>query len=506
MRTRLAHTLSFWLLGAVALSVLAMGGLTAWNLREGFGAYLQARDLERLDRFAALVADRMAQDGASTAVPSPPPEMRALLRDLATLEGRPPPDRPAPLDRPPHFPPDEPPGAAARGPRPAPAPGPRPPWPPGPPPGAEDAFGARVALVHADGRPWAGPPGAGDDAHAVERPIVLRGEVVARLRLKPVAPAPDAIETRFLRSQYLGIAALATALLLLALAGALWLARQWARPLRAVQEATARIARGELGVRVPIERGDEIGDVVRNVNAMAESLQRIEGARRRWLADLSHELRTPLTVLRGEVEALVDGVRLPSATALQSLREDVLRLGTLVDDLHLLALADLQSLPCHPADADAVQLVRDAMQRHAGLAADAGLTLGWGSEPAGAIAVRWDAARIGQLLANLLQNSLRYTDAPGRVELSLRQADGLVQLAIDDSAPGVAPADLQRVFEPLYRADAARSRHSGGSGLGLAIAAAIAAAHGGRIAASASALGGLRVVVELSVLAAAPGP
>ena len=147
----------------------------------------------------------------------------------------------------------------------------------------------------------------------IERPVVLRGEVVARALLRPMAPAPDAIEWQFLRSQYRSIAAVAAALLGLALGGALWLARQWVRPLLAVQAATARIAQGELDVRVPVERDDEIGDVVRNVNAMAASLQRIEGTRRRWLADLSHELRTPLTVLRGEIEALVDGVR-PTGT------------------------------------------------------------------------------------------------------------------------------------------------------------------------------------------------
>ena len=106
MRTRLAHTLSFWLLGAVALSVLAMGGLTAWNLRQGFGAYLQARDLERLDAFVALVADRLAQADASTADAAPPPDMRALLRELAMREGvpaaacrEPRPDVPALMDR-----------------------------------------------------------------------------------------------------------------------------------------------------------------------------------------------------------------------------------------------------------------------------------------------------------------------------------------------------------------------------------------------------------------------
>ncbi|MBE0620853.1 MAG: HAMP domain-containing protein [Burkholderiales bacterium] len=478
MRTRLAHTLSFWLLGAVALSVLAMGGLSAWNLRQGFNAYLQARDLERLDAFVALVADRLAQADGSTADAAPPPDMGALLRELEMRLGVPAPAQPR------RVPPDGLPGG---------------------PPGAEDSFGARVTLQRPDGRPWVGPPIDGDVPGVIERPIVLRGEVVARALLRPLALAPDAIDRQFLLSQYLGIAAVAAVLLGLALGGALWLARQWVRPLLAVQAATTRIAQGELDVRVPVERDDEIGDVVRNVNAMAVSLQRIEGARRRWLADLSHELRTPLTVLRGEIEALVDGVRQPNQAALLSLREDALRLGRLIDDLHLLAMADLQALPCHFADADAVQIVRDVLQRHAGLAADAGLTLGWGQEPGAPVAVHWDAARIEQLLSNLLQNSLRYTDAPGRIALTLQQEAGRVHLVVDDSAPGVPAPDLPRVFEPLYRADAARGRHNGGSGLGLAICAAIAAAHGGRIDASASALGGLRVRVELPLRAAAVG-
>ncbi len=320
---------------------------------------------------------------------------------------------------------------------------------------------------------------------------------MALARLRPVARATDGSESRFLRSQYLGIVAVTFVLMLLALAGALWLARQWVRPLHAIQDATSRIARGELEVRVPIVRGDEIGDVVRNVNAMAESLQRIDGARRRWLADLSHELRTPLTVLRGEVEALVDGVRPVGLDTLSSLREDVLRLGQLVDDLHLLAMADLQAVPCHYADADAVEIVSGVMQRQGRLISDAGLTLAWTSPPAAPIPVSWDAGRIEQLVTNLLQNSLRYTDQPGRIEVALQATGDRVQLRIDDSAPGVSPDDLHRLFEPLFRADPARSRQSGGSGLGLAICAAIVKAHGGQIVAAPSALGGLSVAIDL---------
>ncbi len=480
MRSRLAYTLSFWLLGAVALSVLAMGGLTAWNLRLGFSAYLQARDLERFDKFVDLVQVRMslgqAPLGGALSEPPRPPDMSGLLRELAVLEGVALPSR-----RPP--------------------PGNGPPPGGGLPAGGGDGFGARVALARPDGRHWAGPPIAAHEPGVIQRAIQVGGASVALALLRPRQRAPEAHETQFLRSQYLGIAGVASALLLLALACAVWLARQWVRPLAAVQAATARIAQGELDVRIPIERSDEIGDVVRNVNAMAESLQRIEGSRRRWLADLSHELRTPLAVLRGEIEALVDGVRPLNAAAMRSLRDDVLRLGALVDDLHSLAIADLNALPCHFANMDALQTVRGVLERHAGMAAKAGLALhAIAGEPV-AMPVHWDAARIEQLLGNLLQNSLRYTDAPGTIKVAWRAEHGHVHLTVEDTAPGVPDADLARLFEPLYRADAARSRERGGSGLGLAICEAIAQAHGGRIMARKSTLGGLCIEVVLPCVA-----
>src|SRR5262249_1760047 len=113
------------------------------------------------------------------------------------------------------------------------------------------------------------------------------------------------------------------------------------------------------------------------------------------------------------------------------------------------------------------------------------------------VTIEADAQRIDQLLANLLDNSLRYTDAPGRIVVRLSGGDRSATLVVEDSAPGVAAADIGRVFEPLYRADAARGRAHGGSGLGLAIARAIVAAHHGEIRAAPSSLGGLAISVSL---------
>ncbi len=434
MRLRLVHTLSLWLLGAVGLAVAAMGLLMAWNLGNGFADFVAAREAERLDQFALVVAQNIETAGGIDALRTRRGSMRELLDAFALREGH---VRPAPRDEPPGEP-----SAFGPPPRPGPGPWPGPPDRGGQPPPRADpgAFGERVTLVRPDGSPLMGrplPPGP-----YVERPVIVQGQTVAVARMLPLPKTLNDVDALFLRRQYQGIAIVAGTLVLLALFGAWWLARRWAAPLLAVQDATARIARGELSVRLAAGGSDEIGDVVRNVNIMAEGLQRLEGARRRWIADISHELRTPLAVLRGEVEALLDGVRPLDRRALLSLREEVLRLSALVGDLHLLAMSDLHALPCHFAAADAAGIVRQVLQRFEPRARTQGLDLSHDVDPAAAVSVHWDASRIEQLLSNLLENCLRYTDPPGRISLhrlsghrgcSTKCAEHLI-------GPGISPA------------------------------------------------------------------
>ena len=217
------------------------------------------------------------------------------------------------------------------------------------------------------------------------------------------------------------------------------------------------------------------------------------------LQNFHHELRTPLTVIRGEIDGLIDGVIAQSPQAMLSLREEVLRLNALVDDLHLLAMADLRALPCYFEEVDAVQLLDGIVQRFSLRAAQQGLMLTLEAFRQGSMVVRWDARRIEQLLGNLIDNSLRYTDAPGQVLVRLRSDnEAKVHIEVEDTAPGVSANDLPRLFEPLYRAEASRDRSTGGSGLGLAICSQIAKAHGGVIRAEASALGGVLFHLELT--------
>jgi two-component system, OmpR family, sensor histidine kinase BaeS len=190
-------------------------------------------------------------------------------------------------------------------------------------------------------------------------------------------------------------------------------------------------------------------------------------------------------------------VRRLTPAAVTSLNEEAIRLSALIEDLHFLALSDLSGQPCRFAPANVVALCERAVARFRAQAEAAGLSIEFESDGRTSIDVYWDAARIDQLLANLLTNSLRYTDSPGRVRVSLDLIDDKAVLTVDDTAPGVPPEHLDQLFAPLYRLDAARSRVAGGSGLGLAVSEAIVRAHGGTIAATPSTLGGLTIRVEL---------
>ncbi len=486
MRLRLAHKMVLLLTAAVSIAVIAFGTLLAWNLRTGFGAYLEGRDIEHLEQVAVVASERLVRPDQAEALASGRIDGDALLEESSRRHGdwglrhRPPPPSASQEDAAAHD--LERPPRTFFGP------------PPHPPP---DGFEDRVAIYRQDGVLVFGKDFRRESVGAVERPVVIAGKTVAILSLRSAPPVPHDLEIAFLRRQYIGIAAIGAALMLLAAAAGAWSAARLVRPLLSIQDVTKRIAGGELTVRLDANRSDEVGDLISNVNRMAESLERLDGARRRWMAEISHELRTPLTVLRGELEALEDGIQPLNAQAVVSLREEVLRLNSLVDDLHLLAMADLGSLRISLQECDAVDIVRRVHARFASSAAARGLPLDANGLAASAWPVIWDPQRVDQLLGILMDNSLRYTDAPGRIRTSMSRQEDRIIIEVEDSAPSVNSKHLDRLFEPLYRENASRGRADGGSGLGLAICAALVHALGGRIEAYPSPLGGLGVRVHL---------
>jgi two-component system sensor histidine kinase BaeS len=171
----------------------------------------------------------------------------------------------------------------------------------------------------------------------------------------------------------------------------------------------------------------------------------------------------------------------------------------LVNDLHTLSVADIQGMPCDFQPCDVVALLGKVVLRWQADASKRGLSLTLQGEPdMAALPVVWDAGRIEQVLNNLLANSLRYTDAPGTIDVRWQASPTTVTIAVSDSPPGVAASALQAIFEPLVRLDPARQRgQDQGSGLGLSIALAIMKAHGGSLSAKPSHLGGIALLATL---------
>lgn len=258
------------------------------------------------------------------------------------------------------------------------------------------------------------------------------------------------------------------------------LTRRVLAPLRAMQQATRRLAAGDYDARVPVVSGDELGDLGEAFNRMADSLEHIEALRRRMVADLAHELRTPLTNLRGYMEAFADGVIEPSRDTLDMLQDELLRLQRLVDDLHALSEVDAAGLRIRRQAVDVRALLGRALALERGELEARRLEVALAVAPEAA-QVSADPDRLAQVVRNLLRNAIQFTPAGGRVRLAAERRDGQWCLAIGNSGVGIAAADLPHVFERFYRGDKSRSRARGGSGIGLAIVKGLVEAHGGRV-------------------------
>lgn len=320
--------------------------------------------------------------------------------------------------------------------------------------------------------------------------IASNGRTVGYLGVMP-APgfAVAAAEQAFSEQQQQSIATIALVLLIASGLGAAGIAHWIGKPVGELARGTFALARGEAGVRIPVRSGDELGLLAQQFNVLAETLDANRKARQEQIADISHELRAPLTVLRGKIEAIEDGIHPASPANLHSLGEDLKRLAASVEDLHLLELTEPTPLACQIAPVALAPLLTRLIASHhlaieqAGLACELSLPDG--------VWIQGDSARLIQLFGNLLHNSLSYTDSPGRIRIRIEREASQWKLVWEDSSPGVADAELERLTERRYRGAHASLRRQDGNGLGLAIARSIAEAHGASLSAGHSEFGGL---------------
>ena len=287
----------------------------------------------------------------------------------------------------------------------------------------------------------------------------------------------------------------AIATLALGIAAAFIVGRRLSAPVREASDAAQRIAAGELDTRLPEpdrDRHDELADMSRSVNYMAATLQRNRLLDRQFLLSVSHDLRTPLTSIRGYAEAISDGTGDPKRSSAVILHES-LRLERLVSDLLDLAKLEAREFTFHPQRMDLLAAAITAIDAFGPSAAERGIHLvQQHSRPTAVIA---DPDRLAQVIANLIENSLKFARQQVTVTVT---ADGeMASLWIDDDGPGIAEADLPYVFDRLYVASSTPRRKENSSGLGLAIVHDMMVAMGGTVRASRSTAGGARIMIGL---------
>lgn len=323
------------------------------------------------------------------------------------------------------------------------------------------------------------------------QPLRAEGKQVAWLTS---LPEDSELAQQFLRNQLSTSALIGLVALALSSVTAAALSAHLRRPILRLLRGTQKLASGDYKARIPPGESDELGQLAHGFNHLAYTLERGNESRKQWIADVSHELRTPLAVLRAEVEALQDGVRPANQEAFELLHGQVMALTALTEDLFQLARADLGQLNYKMREVDLWRLLQETSEPFQSRYQKAGLELLLVRESSRLTSVVWgDGDRLRQLLSNLLENSLRYTQAPGRIELRCQSNGSHWTVRIDDSAPGVAQEMSDRLFERFFRVESSRSKKLGGAGLGLSICRTIAQAHDSQLVASASPLGGLRV-------------
>jgi histidine kinase len=259
-----------------------------------------------------------------------------------------------------------------------------------------------------------------------------------------------------------------------------FVARRFLRPIDDVRRTTRRLAAGEYDQRVPEPVELELAALATDVNALAATLETTERRRAELVAEVAHEMRTPLTTIDGYVEGILDGVFEPSEETLTAIGEETARLKRLAADLGALSRAD-EGFDLHRSPVDLARLATDVAERLRPQFDDKGVALRVEStEP---LVVEADRDRITQVLTNLLGNALTYTPTGGRVAVTPRPTIRGAGVEVTDTGVGIAPGDLERVFDRFYRVRGL-SRPAGGSGIGLTIARSIARAHGGDIEAT----------------------
>lgn len=351
-------------------------------------------------------------------------------------------------------------------------------------------------IIVADCGPFHNGDQISDQELADGVPIIIDGERVGTGLLALPPPQLDPREQSYLdatnRALIIGAVGASAAALLIGIL----LSRHFLRPLTEMTRAITAMRGGDYNQQVQVRSQDELGVLARTFNEMSAEIAHANHLRRQMTADIAHDLRTPLMVISGYLEALRDGTLQPTQARFDAMNQEAVLLKRLVDDLRTLSLADAGELKLVYQSVPVRELLEQIKQSFEPLALEQSVTLRVEADENLPL-LYVDPERITQVLANLVNNALRYTPEGGTVTLVARRQPEGVQIAVSDTGSGIPEDKLMNIFERFYRVEEARQQNSGESGLGLAIAKSIVEAHQGTIKAESRVGAGTSILITL---------
>lgn len=494
--------LAKFVLSSLVAGIVLVGimiGLIQFYAFQNFSDYVTQMEYGQLDDLGRILGEKYQENKSWDFLQDNHPGWQKILRQ-AGLITRPGNRGPGNLDfvnpRPPlpQRRPGPPPGLNEQGPRQQ-VPRDQDPFPPVQNPRGQATLGSRVTLLDQNHQVVMGRTFSMD--FSLVRPILNQGGPVGFLGFEKTGHLSHPLDVKFIKQQkksfYLagGIFLLCSGLI------SFLLARHLLAPIRELSRGTRALGNRRFDTRISPGTRDELGRLADDFNRMAITLGDYELRQTQWLSDISHELRTPLSILQGELEAVQFGIRKLDKGTVDSLSEEVNHLIRLVNDLHDLSMAETEMMTLTKVPLDAGKILEDTLGRFAGQFNKNRIRIETHFCPLPHARVSADPDRLVQLFSNLLKNSLRYTDSPGRLDLGYHYSKEEIIIHIEDSAPGVPVFQRDRLFERLFRVEKSRNRERGGSGLGLSICKYITDAHSGIIQVVEGSLGGLKIEIRL---------
>lgn len=322
--------------------------------------------------------------------------------------------------------------------------------------------------------------------------IHLNGDIIGYLALAPRKQLTDQFDLAFMAQIKANLLYIVLGLFLVIIIISIPLSRHFVKPIKRLEHEVRSLNNGDFKVKINVTGNDELASLSLHFNDLAKTLEQNEHYRNTWLANISHELRTPMAIIKGEIEAIQDGIRPLDLNSLSSLNDEIEHLHKLVNDLSTLSNAEIGAMRYQKKQLNLSDVVKRNLLRHQQQANELNIVINQNIKET-KINIWADETRVNQLIDNLINNSFKYTQAPGAIYLSLTAQSTNAVLTISDSFPSVPDNSLSKLFEHLYRVESSRNRKTGGSGLGLALCKKIMSAHQGTIKATHAKQGGLEI-------------